>query len=92
FENALKWWRDCGTREFRWLSHVARSVFGHPATAAAIERDFSSAGHMLTPQRSRLDALYAEILMHLNLNYDSIPNYIPEIPQTQVFKYLPARV
>ncbi|CAN0013010.1 unnamed protein product, partial [Sphacelaria rigidula] len=79
FEDVLKWWRDYGTREFRWLLHVVRSVFGHPATAAAIERDFSSAGHMLTPQRSRLDAVYDEILMYLNLNYDSIPNYIPEI-------------
>ena len=71
---------------------MARSVFGHPATAAAIERDFSSAGHMLSPTRSRLDAVYAEMLMYLNLNFDSIPNYIPEISPLQVFKHLPKRL
>ena len=71
---------------------MARSVYGHPAKAAAIERDFSSAGYMLSPNRSRLDAVYAEILMYLNLNYDSIPNFIPEISPMQVFKHLPKRL
>ena len=92
FDEALGWWRDYGCNEFRWLSHAARPVFGHPATAAAIERDFSSAGHMLSPTRSRLDAVYAEILMYLNLNFDSIPYYIPEILPMQVFKHLPKRL
>ncbi|CAM9491299.1 unnamed protein product, partial [Sphacelaria rigidula] len=47
---------------------------------------------MLSPQRSRLDAVYVEILMYLNLNYEKIPTHIPEIPQTQVLRYSPARL
>ena len=47
---------------------------------------------MLSPTRSRLDAVYAEMLMYLNLNFDSIPNYIPEISPLQVFKHLPKRL
>lgn len=77
FGEILKWWGEYGSKKFRWLSHVARSAFGHPASAAGIERDFSMAGQMLSPRRSRLDAVYAEVLMYLNLNFDDIPDFIP---------------
>lgn len=92
FEEVLLWWANHGCKKFRWLSHVARSVLGHPATAVAIERDFSMVGQMLSPRRSRLDAVYAEILMYLNVNLDHIPTYIPEIRTKEAHHHLPTRL
>ena len=58
----------------------------------AIERDFSLVGQMLSPRRSRLDAVYVEIVMYLNLNLDLVPNHVPKISMKDAFKHLPARL
>ena len=92
FEEALQWWGRVGSERFPWLSQVVRSVFENPLTASAIERDFSLAGQMLSPRRSRLDATYVEIMLYLNLNLDVIPKYIPEIQVKDAFRHLPARL
>lgn len=91
FEDALDWWARVGSQKFRWLSCVARSVFGHPLTVAPIEADFSMAGQILTSRRSRQDAAYAEVVLYLNLNLDQIPNLIPEIDPRDASEHLPAR-
>lgn len=88
----LPWWANVGSKKFRWLSHVARSVYGHAVTGAVIEREFGLASKILSPRRSRLDAAYVEILMYLNLNLDHIPGHIPKLPVKEAFRNLPSGV
>ena len=47
---------------------------------------------MISPRCSRLDAAYVEILMYLNLNFDLVPNHVPEIAIKDAFRHLPARL
>jgi hypothetical protein len=64
------------------LAAAARIVYGHPASAAAIERDFGRAGHLLTPERSLMDASFAEMVLLLNANQGSaIPSNLSTVPE-----------
>ena len=48
-------------------------VFGAPASAAVLERDFSAAGRMMTSSRSTTDGKYVEMILFLHGNLDLIP-------------------
>ena len=61
-------------------SNAARVVFGAPASAAVLERDFSDAGRMMMSSRSTTDAKYVEMILFLHGNVDLIPEDIPELP------------
>ena len=63
----MAWWRDHKDM-FPTLSVVARSVLGFPVSAAAIERDFSIGGHILTAPRARMLPERLEMLLFLKAN------------------------
>jgi hypothetical protein len=61
------WWGSNAAR-FPLLSRVARKYFSAPASSVCSERLFSTAGHIITDERSRLDPDRAEMLLFLNRN------------------------
>ena len=54
-------------------------VFGAPASAAVLERDFSDAGRMMTSSRSTMDSKYVEMILFLHGNLDLIPQDTPKL-------------
>ena len=75
----LKWWKRWES-SYPLLARAARVLFGAPASAAVLERDFSDAGRMMTSSRSATDAKYVGIILFLHGNLDLIPEDIPELP------------
>ncbi|CAN0026993.1 unnamed protein product, partial [Ectocarpus fasciculatus] len=75
----LQWWKRWES-SYPLLARVARVVFGAPASAAVLERDFSDAGRMMTSSRSSTDTKYVEMVLFLHGNLDLIPEDIPELP------------
>lgn len=89
----LPWWKRTGKNIFPHLAPVAQQVFGNQAAASQVERDFSGAGILLAPNRSRMDTYWVEIVMFLNANFDHIPplKQIPMIAANNIRSCLPAR-
>jgi len=52
--NPLAWWKDIGAQRFPRLSYMATDFLTIPSSSAYMERAFSSAGRMTSPQRTRL--------------------------------------
>ena len=88
-EGVLTWWKRWGS-SYPLLARVARVVFGAPASAAVLERDFSDAGRMMTSPRSTTDAKYVEMILFLHGNLDLIPEDILELDGTR--SHLPGRL
>lgn len=74
----LSWWKKWAFK-FPLLSRVARVVFGAPASAGMLERDFGGAVRSLNSSRSRTDAAYVEMILFLHGNLDLIPVNIPKL-------------
>ena len=55
YDNPLEYW-SAKRFDYPRLAKMAIDVLSIPATAAECERTFSSAGSMVSPKRSRLDA------------------------------------
>ncbi len=79
-EEVLKFWREKAW-EYPILSVVARAVLGFAIGAAAIERDFSVAGNLVTRKRGSLSDCMVEVCLFNNINADEIPafNTIPTL-------------
>lgn len=78
---------------FPYLAPVAQQVFGNQAGASQVERDFSSCGILLAPNRSRIDTYWVEMVMFLYANFEHIPALkdIPMIAAKDIRACLPAR-
>ena len=50
------------------MARGARVLLSVPASSAVLERDFSTAGRLLTGACSRLDGAYTEMVLFLNGN------------------------
>jgi hypothetical protein len=94
--NALAtfWEREDIKRLFPLLCLVARTVFGHPASAGGIERDFGVAALMLTNKRSLTDVAFVEMVLflHANMEHIPLPCNIPIILQQFVADHIPGRL
>lgn len=94
----LNWWKDKGTLvndgAFSRLATVFKVLLTVPGGSAALERDFSVAGNIVTARRSMLDSAYVEMLLFLNLNQDYIPSFdlVPILKPTEVSRYIPRRL
>jgi hypothetical protein len=53
-DDPIKWWRDVGAKRFPRLSYLASDLLSIPSSTATVERQFNSAGGMVTPLRNRL--------------------------------------
>jgi len=65
-KNPVDEWRHGVVHLFPWLGVLARRILAIPATSAAPERLFSTAGNVMTKKRSRLTCDNMEELVHLH--------------------------
>ena len=66
------------------MARVARVLLSVPASAAVLERDFSTAGRLITGSRSRLAGEYVEMTLFLNGNKEYIPVEVPSLSESQM--------
>ena len=66
-EDPLLWWK-ISKRQFPLLASVAKKILCIPATSVPSERAFSTAGHILSPQRNRLGVETLNMLCFLHHN------------------------
>ena len=64
----LSFWAGEGRALYPNMARVARVLLSVPASAAVLERDFSTAGRLITGSRSRLAGEYVEMTLFLNGN------------------------
>jgi hAT family C-terminal dimerisation region len=78
-DDPIRWWRDIGQRRFPRLSYMATDYLTIPPSTCETERQFNSAGRMLSPLRNRLSrwiVSQAQSMRSWSLN----GVYIPQIP------------
>ena len=65
--DVLSWWKEHATR-FPNVAHIARSILSIPASSAASERDFSTAGFVVSERRSQLKPATVDDILFLHSN------------------------
>lgn len=68
--NPLSWWKEHQC-EYPLLSHLAKVYLCIPGTSVSSERVFSTAGDIVTAQRSLLSSDHVDQLLFLNKNLKS---------------------
>ena len=86
------YWASEGSQKFPNMARAARVLLSVPASLAVLERDFSTAGRLITASRSRLDSKYVQVVLFLNGSRDIIPDEIPELSETQARCGIPRRL
>ena len=61
-------------------------------SSAALERDFRTAGRLITGSRRSLSAAYAEMVMFLNGHIKHIPIEVPALSTEQALQAVPRRL
>ncbi|CAN0032778.1 unnamed protein product, partial [Sphacelaria rigidula] len=74
------------------MARAARVLMSVPALSAVLERDFSTAGRLITGSRSRLDSAYAEMVLFLHGNHEYIPVKVPALSTEQALQAVPRRL
>jgi len=69
YENPLKWWKS-SEPQFRCIAMYARKILSIPATSVPSERVFSTAGDIVTAQRSALKSSHVDKLIFLKKNWN----------------------
>lgn len=95
-EGLADFWRTYGSKNFRLLSIVARSVLAVPCSAAVLERDVDEYGGLSSGRQHRhgesaLDRGYGEMAMLLCAAFDSIPTDVPRLSQEAAEAAIPRR-
>lgn len=80
--DVLAWWAAHATK-FPNLATLARFVFAIPASSAAPERNFSTAGYLVAERRSRLSPSNVENILISHSNYDLVGNKIHNDAENQ---------
>ncbi|CAM9952428.1 unnamed protein product, partial [Sphacelaria rigidula] len=88
----LRYWSSEGSRLYPIMARAARVLLSIPASAAVLERDFSTAGRLITGCRNRLDAAQNKMVLFLNGSYDSIPKEVPMLSDAQALAAVPERL
>ena len=70
-QNPLDWWRN-KCEKYPYLSLLARKYLCIPATSVPSERVFSTAGDIVTAQRSQLKSEHVDMLIFLKKNWDPV--------------------
>lgn len=78
-KDPLAWWRDQGARRFPKLSYMASDMLTIPSSTAETERQFNSAGKMITPSRNHLQRVFVSQAQCLR-SWSDMGVYRPELP------------
>ena len=73
-QNPAKYWKE-NKQKYPLLSRLAKDVLGVPSSSAPVERLFSIAGKVFTPERCRLiDGRFAQLMfIRCNQSYVALP-------------------
>ena len=63
-----------------------------PASSTVLERDFKTAGRLMTEARSRLHNAFAEMVLFLNGNKEIVPHEVPRLTTEQATEVMPRRL
>ena len=88
----LSFWAGEGRALYPNMARVSRVLLSVPASAAVLERDFSTAGRLITGSRSRLAGEYVEMTLVLNGNKEYIPVEVPSLSESQMKEAVPRRL
>ena len=70
--NPLLWWKECGEHKYPSLAIAAKKFLSIPATSVPSERVFSTAGDIVTAQRSALKSTHVDKLIFLKKNWKPV--------------------
>ena len=90
-DNGADYWRLHGKPLPLALRAVAQGVFGCPAAAAGVERDFCIADFFMARKRGSLDPAYLEMELFLRAQFDFIPNDVPKLTDAEAEEAIPDR-
>lgn len=91
-DNSADYWRgDHGKGQPAALREVAQAVFGCPASAGGVERDFCIADFVMPRKRGSLDPAYLEMELFLRAQFDFIPNDVPKMTDEAAAAAIPER-
>ena len=88
----LDYWSSYSSRVYPRMSRAARVLLSISASAAVLERDFSTAGRLITGCRNRTDAALNEMVLLLNGSYAEIPDEVPMLSEAQALAAVPERL
>ena len=88
----LSFWAGEGRSLYPNMERVARVLLSVPASSLVLERDFSTAGRLITGSRSRLTGGYVQMTLFLNGNQEYIPVEVPTLPTQQAQEAFPHRL
>ena len=88
----LSFWAGEGRSFYPNMARVARVLLSVPAFSAVLERDFSTARHLITGSRSQLAGGYVEMTLFLKGNQEYIPVEVPALSTQQAQEALPRRL
>ena len=91
-EDLLAFWANEGRALYANMARAARVLLALPASSAVLERDFSTAGRLITGNRSKLGAAFVEMVLFLNGNQEYIPMEVPVLSKDQESKAVPERL
>jgi hypothetical protein len=90
--SAAEYWRLHGKDHPAALRAVAQAVFGCPASAGVIERDFCIADWFMPRKRGSLDPAFLEMCLFLRAQYDYIRSDVPTLSDEQAKAAIPNRL
>lgn len=90
--SAAEYWRVHGSRHPPALRAVAQAVFGCPASAGVIERDFCIADWFMPRKRGSLDPAYLEMCLFLRAQFGFISNDVPAMSAAEAKAAVPTRL
>ena len=82
--DGTEYWRLHGKRHPVALRAAAYAVYGVPASADVMERDFFIADFFTPRKRSSLDAVQLEMCFYFRTQYNSIPSDTPQLADDAV--------
>ncbi|EGZ27219.1 hypothetical protein PHYSODRAFT_419234, partial [Phytophthora sojae] len=91
-ESVLEFWRRMEQeKKYQILPRAAKLLFAVPTSSAHIERDFSVAGSMVTPQRTRITQRNVDMGIFLNRNRTFVDlTQCEEIPSEKLASHVPS--
>ncbi|CAM9189703.1 unnamed protein product, partial [Sphacelaria rigidula] len=88
----LQHWSSEGSRTYPHVARAARVLLSITASSAVLERDFRTAGRLITGCRNRLDAAYNEMVLFLHRSYADMPDEAPMLSDAQPLAAVPERL
>ena len=79
FGDLLEFWAKEGRSLYPNIARTARILLSLPVSSVVLERDFSTAGRLITGFRSKLDAMCVEMVLFLNGNQEYTPQELPSL-------------